>query len=101
MEANRLTEAPGGGGTGGLVVESPSGTHFRGLFSGGRVARGVCVCAHLMHVYTLQCVLLLYASKLIQAMVPYLDKIHSSDGPRWTKQTTLLHLQNEGVYIYT
>ena len=44
MEANRLTEAPGGGGTGGLVVESPSGTHFRGLFSGGRVAGGVCVC---------------------------------------------------------
>ena len=76
-------------------------------FSGGREAGGVCVCvcvcvcAHLMHVYTLQCVLLLYASKLIQAMVPYLDKIHLSDGPRWTKQTTLLHLQNEGVYIYT
>ena len=51
MEANRLTEAPGGGGTGGLVVESPSGTHFRGLFSGGREAGGVCVCAHLMHMY--------------------------------------------------
>ena len=44
MEANRLTEAPGGGGTGGLVVESPSGTHFRGRFSGGREAGGVCVC---------------------------------------------------------
>ena len=54
MEANRLTEAPGGGGTGGLVVESPSGTHFRGLFSGGRcvcVCVCVCVCAHLMHMY--------------------------------------------------
>ena len=61
------------------------------------------MCAHLMHVYTLQCVLLLYASKFIQARVPYLDKIHLSDGPmgRWTKQTTLLHLQNEGVYIDT
>ena len=51
MEANRLTEAPGGGGTGGLVVESPSGTHFRGLFSGGRVAGCVCVCTFDARVY--------------------------------------------------
>ena len=61
----------------------------------------MCVYAHSMHMYITQCVLLLYASKLIQAMVPYLDKILSSDGPRWTKQTTLLHLKNEGVYIDT
>ena len=57
------------------------------------------MCTFDAHVH-ITCVLLLYASKLIQAMVPYLDKIHLSDGPRWTKQT-LLHLQNEGVYIDT